>query len=42
MKVAIDLTEKKHMEELQKSVEEERKKLYEIKEYDRIRTEFFF
>ncbi|WP_270563413.1 ATP-binding protein [Clostridium beijerinckii] len=41
MKVAIDLTEKKHMEELQKSVEEERKKLYEIKEYDRIRTEFF-
>ncbi|NSB16019.1 ATP-binding protein [Clostridium beijerinckii] len=41
MKVAIDVTEKKHMEELQKSVEEERKKLYEIKEYDRIRTEFF-
>ncbi|OVE69377.1 hybrid sensor histidine kinase/response regulator [Clostridium diolis] len=41
MKVAIDVTEKKRMEELQKSVEEERKKLYEIKEYDRIRTEFF-
>jgi len=41
MKVAVDVTEKKHMEELQKSVEEERKKLYEIKEYDRIRTEFF-
>lgn len=41
MKVAIDVTEKKRMEELQKSVEEEKKKLYEIKEYDRIRTEFF-
>ncbi|OOM77123.1 Non-motile and phage-resistance protein [Clostridium puniceum] len=41
MRVAIDITEKKHMEELEKSVEEERKKLYEIKEYDRIKTEFF-
>ncbi len=38
MRVAIDITEKKHMEELEKSVEEERKKLYEIKEYDRIKT----
>ena len=41
MRVAIDITERKHMEELQKSIEEERKKLYEIKEYDRIKTEFF-
>ncbi len=41
MRVAIDITEKKHMEELQRSVEQERKKLYEIKEYDRIKTEFF-
>jgi len=41
MRVAIDITERKHMEELEKSVEEERKKLYEIKEYDRIKTEFF-
>lgn len=41
MRVAIDITERKHMEELEKSVEEERKQLYEIKEYDRIKTEFF-
>lgn len=41
MRVAIDITERKHMEELQKSIEEERKKLYEITEYDRIKTEFF-
>ncbi|WP_160689297.1 PAS domain-containing sensor histidine kinase [Clostridium sp. C2-6-12] len=41
MRVAIDITERKHMEELEKSVEEERKKIYEIKEYDRIKTEFF-
>jgi PAS domain S-box len=41
MKVAIDITERKHMEELEKRVEEERKQLYEIKEYDRIKTEFF-
>lgn len=41
MRVAIDVTERKRMEELQKSVEEERKKLYEIEEYDRIKTEFF-
>jgi PAS domain S-box-containing protein len=39
--VAIDITERKHMEELQRSVEEERKRLIEIKEYDRIKTEFF-
>ncbi|MDS0526263.1 PAS domain-containing sensor histidine kinase [Clostridium sp. SHJSY1] len=41
MIVAIDITQRKHMEELQKNVEEERKRLYEIKEYDRIKTEFF-
>jgi signal transduction histidine kinase len=34
-------TERKRMKELEKSVEEERKNLYEIKEYDRIKTEFF-
>lgn len=41
MRVAIDITENKKMEELQKSVDEERQRLYEIKEYDRIKTEFF-
>lgn len=41
MKVAIDITEKKEMEELEKSIKKERQKLYEIKEYDRIKTEFF-
>lgn len=41
MIVAIDITERKHMESLQKNVEEERKRLYEIREYDRIKTEFF-
>lgn len=39
--VAIDITEKKRVEELQKSFDEERKRLIEIKEYDRIKTEFF-
>lgn len=33
--------ERKRMEELENSVEEERQKLYEITEYDRIKTEFF-
>ncbi|MBW9173095.1 PAS domain-containing sensor histidine kinase [Clostridium estertheticum] len=41
MIVAIDITERKHMEELQKSIDDERERLYEIKEYDRIKTEFF-
>ena len=41
MRVAIDITEKKHMEKLEKKVKEESKKLYEIREYDRIKTEFF-
>lgn len=41
MRLAIDITERKIMEELQKRINEERKKLYEIREYDRIKTEFF-
>ena len=41
MRVAIDITEEKRMGELQKSIDEERKRLYEIREYDRIKTEFF-
>lgn len=41
MRVAIDITERKHMEELEESFEKERKKLYEMQEYDRIKTEFF-
>jgi len=41
MRVAIDITEMKNIEELRKSVEKERQQLYEIKEYDRIKTEFF-
>ncbi|EKQ56933.1 MULTISPECIES: ATP-binding protein [unclassified Clostridium] len=41
MRIAIDITEKKHMEEIQKNVEKERKLLNELKEYDRIKTEFF-
>ncbi|AKN29727.1 histidine kinase [Clostridium carboxidivorans P7] len=41
IRVAMDITEKKHMEELQKSIEKERMRLLEIKEYDRIKTDFF-
>ena len=41
IRVAIDITERKNMDKLQKIVEEEQKKIYEIKEYDRIKTEFF-
>lgn len=41
MIVAIDLTVRKRMEKLQKSIEKERRKLDEIKKYDRIKTEFF-
>ena len=41
IRVATDITERKNMEELQRRIEEDRKKLYEIKEYDRIKTEFF-
>lgn len=40
-RIAIDITERKHMEELQIKIEEERIKLAEIKEYDMVRTEFF-
>lgn len=40
MRVAIDVTERKRIEELQKSVENERKRLNEIEEYDKIKTEF--
>lgn len=36
-----DTIERKHMEELQKSVEEERRRLNDLMEYDRIKTEFF-
>ena len=36
-----DTIEKKQMEELQKNIEEERRRLKELKEYDRIKTEFF-
>jgi PAS domain S-box-containing protein len=39
--VAIDITEKRRIEELQKSIEKERLKLFEIEEYDRIKTDFF-
>ncbi|OOM79432.1 ATP-binding protein [Clostridium sp. BL-8] len=39
--IAIDITERTHMDELEKSVKEERQKIYELKEYDKIRTEFF-
>lgn len=40
-RAAIDITIRKQMEGLQKSVEEERRRLVELKEYDRIKTEFF-
>ena len=40
-RIAVDITERKHMEELQAKIEEEKIKLTEIKEYDMIRTEFF-
>lgn len=36
-----DTLEKKRMEELQKSIEEERRRLNALMEYDRIKTEFF-
>lgn len=39
--LAIDITEKKNMEKLQKSIEEKRKKIYKLKKYNKIRTEFF-
>lgn len=39
--ISRDITEKNEKEELQKSVDEERRRLNELKEYDRIKTEFF-
>lgn len=39
--VVIDITERKSMEALEKTIEQERKTLNELKEYDRIKTEFF-
>ena len=39
--VSRDITERSKKEELQKSIEEERRRLDELKEYDRIKTEFF-
>ncbi|MGV8980714.1 sensor histidine kinase [Clostridium sp.] len=39
--VATDITERKRNEELEKSVEKKGKILNELKEYDRIKTEFF-
>lgn len=41
LRVGIDLTVRKRMEKLQKNIEEQRRKLDEIKKYDRIKTEFF-
>ncbi|WP_297421932.1 PAS domain-containing hybrid sensor histidine kinase/response regulator [Clostridium sp.] len=39
--VSRDITERKKKEELQKHIEEERRRLNELKEADRIKTEFF-
>jgi len=39
--VSRDITEKSKKEELQKNIEEERRRLNELKEADRIKTEFF-
>ncbi|EKQ57356.1 MULTISPECIES: PAS domain-containing hybrid sensor histidine kinase/response regulator [unclassified Clostridium] len=39
--VSRDITERKKKEELQKRIEEERRRLNELKEADRIKTEFF-
>lgn len=39
--ISRDFTEKNKKEELQKSIEEERRKINELKEYDRIKNEFF-
>lgn len=40
-RMAIDITERKHMEELQKKIEEERQRVYALQEYDKVKTEFF-
>ena len=39
--VAVDVTEKRCMEELQKNIEKERIRLNEIKKYDRMKADFF-
>lgn len=39
--ISRDVTERNKKEELQNKVEEERRKINELKEYDRIKTEFF-
>lgn len=39
--ICRDITERKMKEELQKSVDEERRRITELKEHDRIKTEFF-
>lgn len=39
--VAVDVTEKRCMEQLQKNIEKERIRLSEIKKYDRMKTDFF-
>ena len=41
MRIAIDLTERKYIEKLQKKIEEEKRTLEEVKKYDRIKIEFF-
>lgn len=38
--ISRDVTERKKKEELQKSINEERRRVSELKEYDRIKTEF--
>ncbi|AZV59077.1 ATP-binding protein [Clostridium sp. AWRP] len=39
--VAVDVTEKRCMEQLQKNIEKEKIRLSEIKKYDRMKTDFF-
>jgi PAS domain S-box-containing protein len=39
--ISRDITERKKKEELQRSIEEERRRLNELQEYDRIKTDFF-
>ncbi|ADL53076.1 sensor histidine kinase [Clostridium cellulovorans] len=39
--ISRDITEKYKQEELQKSIDEERRRISELEEYDRIKTDFF-
>jgi len=39
--ISRDITEKHKKEELQKSIDEERRRITELQEYDRIKTDFF-